>query len=75
MGCFGPPPDDALNPSGYPGALACAQSIVATEGPENLFIGAGHNILRGIVGAFVLVGFDEVRKAYVAKKYGVGNKI
>ena len=63
-----------LNPSGYSGALACAQSIVATEGPENLFIGAGYNILRGIVGAFVLAFSDEFRNAYVAKKYGVGNK-
>ena len=74
LGCFGPPPDDALNPSGYPGALACAQSIVATEGPENLFIGAGHNILRGIVGAFVLVGFGEVRKAYARRSTGSATK-
>lgn len=51
----------------YNGAMDCAGQIMASEGVGSFFKGAGANILRGVAGAGVLAGFDEVKKFYIAK--------
>eukprot|EP00975_Prorocentrum_lima_P066940 12912085-Prorocentrum_lima.AAC.1 len=53
----------------YNGALDCAQQIMKAEGVGSFFKGAGANILRGVAGAGVLAGFDEVKKFYIKTAY------
>ena len=48
---------------------ACALS--GEEGVGAFFKGAGSNILRGLGGTLVLVGFDYFKKFYIKAKYGV----
>jgi solute carrier family 25 (adenine nucleotide translocator) protein 4/5/6/31 len=48
----------------YSGSLDCLTKVVATEGPGYLMKGAGANILRGIAGAGVLSGFDQLVQFY-----------
>jgi solute carrier family 25 (adenine nucleotide translocator) protein 4/5/6/31 len=45
----------------YKGALHCAQKIIADEGFNAMFKGAGANILRGTGAALVLVLYGEIK--------------
>jgi len=54
----------------YKGAFDCAGQIMANEGFMSMMKGAGANILRGVAGAGVLSGFDEVKKAYIGFRVG-----
>ncbi len=54
----------------YKGSLHCATQILKNEGFLSFFKGAGANILRGVAGAGVLAGFDEVVTLYCSIKYG-----
>ena len=44
--------------------------IMKNEGVSAFFRGAGSNILRGLGGTLVLVGFDYFKEAYITFKYG-----
>jgi solute carrier family 25 (adenine nucleotide translocator) protein 4/5/6/31 len=54
----------------YSSSFACAAAIIKKEGWRSYFKGAGANILRGIAGAGVLAGFDEVTQIYTRLVYG-----
>jgi len=49
----------------YSSSMDCASQIIKKEGVKSLFNGAGANILRGIAGAGVLSGFDELQGYYI----------
>lgn len=53
-------------PVKYKGSIDCLIQVVKTEGPLSLMKGALANVLRGVAGAGVLVGFDEFKKFYIA---------
>eukprot|EP00753_Platysulcus_tardus_P002725 PLAT11843.1.p2 GENE.PLAT11843.1~~PLAT11843.1.p2 ORF type:complete len:310 (-),score=131.67 PLAT11843.1:237-1145(-) len=53
----------------YKSAIDCAQKILAEDGASAYFKGAGSNILRGLCGALVLVGFDYAKQWYVDWAY------
>eukprot|EP00823_Brevimastigomonas_motovehiculus_P005635 TRINITY_DN418_c0_g1_i1.p1 TRINITY_DN418_c0_g1~~TRINITY_DN418_c0_g1_i1.p1 ORF type:complete len:365 (-),score=89.32 TRINITY_DN418_c0_g1_i1:267-1325(-) len=55
----------------YKSSIDCTMKILANpkEGVPALYKGAGSNILRGLAGALVLVGFDECKKYYIYWKY------
>lgn len=46
----------------YSGTIDCFSKILANEGPKAFFKGALSNVLRGMGGALVLVGYDEIQK-------------
>ena len=48
------------NASKYTSSIDCFNKIMANEGMKSMFKGAGSNVLRGLCGALVLVGFDYV---------------
>ncbi len=50
----------------YKGSLDATRQILEQEGFGSMFKGAGANILRGIAGAGVLVGFDKFKEIYVS---------
>lgn len=54
----------------YTSSFDCCAKLVKQEGVASLFKGAGANILRGVAGAGVLAGFDELKSFYVKKTYG-----
>jgi len=54
----------------YKSSWHCTQVILKNEGFISMFKGAGANILRGVAGAGVLAGFDELQELYIAKVYG-----
>jgi len=54
----------------YSSSLDCFRKIMAEEGFGSLMKGAGSNVLRGLCGALVLVGFDYCQDYYVEMKYG-----
>jgi len=54
----------------YKSSIDCGMKIIAKEGVSSLFKGAGANILRGVAGAGVLAGFDELKKYYMLMRYG-----
>jgi len=54
----------------YTSSIDCARKILATEGVSAMFKGAGSNILRGLCGALVLVGFDYCQEFYLKWRYG-----
>jgi len=56
----------------YNGSLHCAREIIKAEGWRSLFKGAGANILRGIAGAGVLAGYDQLQIIFLGKTYGSG---
>jgi len=56
----------------YNGSWDCFQQILAKQGTQGLFKGAGANILRGIAGAGVLSGYDQLQLLVFGKKYGGG---
>mmetsp|Transcript_44616 Transcript_44616/g.105699 ORF Transcript_44616/g.105699 Transcript_44616/m.105699 type:complete len:318 (+) Transcript_44616:532-1485(+) len=46
----------------YNGTLDCFAKILKNEGSSAFFKGAGANILRGMGGALVLVGYDKIKE-------------
>eukprot|EP00948_MAST-09A_sp_MAST-9A-sp1_P000615 g615.t1 len=62
------------NAGKYSGSFHCAGVIMQEEGIPAFFKGAGSNILRGLCGALVLVGFDEVKTAYINYRFPELNK-
>jgi solute carrier family 25 (adenine nucleotide translocator) protein 4/5/6/31 len=56
----------------YTSSLSCFAQIMAKEGVGSLFKGAGANILRGIAGAGVLAGYDQLQMMFTGKSYGAG---
>jgi len=53
----------------YTSSIDCARKILAQEGAGAMYKGAGSNILRGLAGALVLVGFDYAKNFYLEFKY------
>jgi len=53
----------------YTSSIDCAQKILAQEGVKAMYKGAGSNILRGLAGSLVLVGFDYCKQFYLEWKY------
>jgi len=49
----------------YKSSLDCAMQIMKTEGFMSMMKGAGANVLRGIAGALVISGADEVKNLYI----------
>jgi solute carrier family 25 (mitochondrial adenine nucleotide translocator), member 4/5/6/31 len=56
----------------YKSSLHAFSVIVKNEGMKSLFKGAGANILRGIAGAGVLAGYDQLQMLFFGKTYGSG---
>jgi len=56
----------------YSSSLGAFRVIVKNEGWKSLFKGAGANILRGIAGAGVLSGYDQLQLIFFGKTYGSG---
>jgi solute carrier family 25 (adenine nucleotide translocator) protein 4/5/6/31 len=54
----------------YKGSIDCAVQTLKNEGAMAFMKGAGANILRGVAGAGVLAGFDELKKYYCLFQYG-----
>ena len=54
----------------YKGSIDCAMQIMKNEGFMSMMKGAGANILRGVAGAGVLSGADEVKAMYVKMRSG-----
>jgi solute carrier family 25 (adenine nucleotide translocator) protein 4/5/6/31 len=54
----------------YRSSIHAAQVILKDKGMGAFFKGAGSNILRGLAGALVLVGFDYMQDFYLLMKYG-----
>ena len=55
----------------YKGSIDCAVQILKNEGFMSFMKGAGANILRGVAGAGVLSGFDELQGYYIKTMYPV----
>jgi solute carrier family 25 (adenine nucleotide translocator) protein 4/5/6/31 len=53
----------------YKSAIHCTNKIMQEEGIKAMYKGAGSNILRGLAGALVLVGFDYCKNFYLEWKY------
>jgi solute carrier family 25 (adenine nucleotide translocator) protein 4/5/6/31 len=53
----------------YKNSIDCTRKILAQEGLASMYKGAGSNILRGLAGALVLVGFDYFKNFYLEWKY------
>jgi len=56
----------------YTSSISAFSQIVKAEGWKSLFKGAGANILRGIAGAGVLAGYDQLQMWFFGKKFGDG---
>ena len=52
----------------YKGSLDCASQILKNEGSMSFMKGCWANILRGVAGAGVLAGFDELKQYYIAMR-------
>jgi len=55
--------------SKYANSIDCARKILQKDGVGAMYKGAGSNILRGLAGALVLVGFDYTKNYYLEWKY------
>lgn len=53
----------------YKNSIDCGVKILKNDGVATLYKGAGSNILRGLAGALVLVGFDYCKNYYLELKY------
>lgn len=53
----------------YTSSFDCAKKILAGEGVKAMYKGASANILRGLAGSLVLVGFDYCKGFYLEWKY------
>jgi solute carrier family 25 (adenine nucleotide translocator) protein 4/5/6/31 len=56
----------------FSGSIDCAQKILAKEGFQSFFKGAGANVLRGVAGAGVLALYDRLQVLMFGKKFGGG---
>jgi len=56
----------------YASSYQAFSQICANEGWKSLFKGAGANILRGIAGAGVLAGYDQLQLMFFGKTFGDG---
>jgi len=56
----------------YSSSYQAFAQIVKNEGWKSLFKGAGANILRGIAGAGVLAGYDQLQLMFFGKTFGDG---
>jgi len=56
----------------YRSSFHCFTTIVSNEGVMSLFKGAGANILRGVAGAGVLAGYEQLQMIFFGKTYGAG---
>jgi solute carrier family 25 (adenine nucleotide translocator) protein 4/5/6/31 len=56
----------------YKSSFHCFREIIRKEGVPSLFKGAGANILRGVAGAGVLAGYDQLQMIFFGKTYGSG---
>ena len=56
----------------YKGSMDAFRQILAKEGTKSLFKGAGANILRGVAGAGVLSGYDQLQILLLGKAYSGG---
>jgi solute carrier family 25 (adenine nucleotide translocator) protein 4/5/6/31 len=56
----------------YKSSLHAFSEIIKKEGVKSLFKGAGANILRGVAGAGVLAGYDQLQMLFFGKTYGSG---
>jgi len=56
----------------YTSAVDCTRKLLAKDGVGIFFKGASANVLRGLCGALVLVGFDYCQDYYIDWKYGEG---
>jgi solute carrier family 25 (adenine nucleotide translocator) protein 4/5/6/31 len=54
----------------YKNSIHATQIILKEKGVGAFFKGAGSNVLRGLAGALVLVGFDYMQDFYLQFKYG-----
>ena len=54
----------------YKSSLDAFSQIIENEGTKSLFKGAGANILRAVVGAGMLAGYDKLQVIFLGKKYG-----
>merc|ERR1711992_1336 len=54
----------------YKSSMDCGMQILKTEGFMSMMKGAGANILRGVAGAGVLSGADEVKAFYIKMRVG-----
>jgi solute carrier family 25 (adenine nucleotide translocator) protein 4/5/6/31 len=57
------------NAGKYKNSIDCMNQILRNEGMKAMYKGAGSNILRGLAGALVLVGFDYSKNMYLDWKY------
>jgi solute carrier family 25 (adenine nucleotide translocator) protein 4/5/6/31 len=55
--------------SKYKSSIDCTAKILKNEGVYAMYRGAGSNLLRGLAGALVLVGFDYFKGFYLEWKY------
>merc|ERR1739848_317621 len=53
----------------YNSSLDCAAQILESEGVASFFKGAGANILRGVAGAGVISGFDQMKYYYMQWRF------
>jgi len=53
----------------YKSSIDCTAKILKNEGVYSMYRGAGSNLLRGLAGAMVLVGFDYFKGYYLEYKY------
>jgi solute carrier family 25 (adenine nucleotide translocator) protein 4/5/6/31 len=53
----------------YTSSIDCTMKILKNEGVYAMYRGAGSNLLRGLAGALVLVGFDYFKGFYLEWKY------
>merc|ERR1711990_91344 len=54
----------------YKSGMHAFGAIMKEEGFKAYFKGAGSNVLRGLAGALVLVGFDYMKEYYIKLRYG-----
>ena len=52
----------------YESSWACFRKVIRMEGCRALFRGAGVNVIRGVLGAGVLSGFDRLKKVYIIRR-------
>jgi solute carrier family 25 (adenine nucleotide translocator) protein 4/5/6/31 len=57
------------NAGKYKSSIDCGTKVLKEEGVKAMYKGAGSNILRGLAGAMVLVGFDYCKNYYLEWKY------
>jgi len=53
----------------YKSSVDCFNQVMKNEGVSAMYKGAGSNVLRGLAGSLVLVGFDYCKQYYLEWKY------